>query len=150
MTGTISRNEFEDRLIAICIGGSSGLPRRLRDRHIILASATLWMAPGAVYTEPEINEGLSRWLDSGCPSLDLDVTTLRRELVDHRYLDRDDSGSHYSAGSGPAEWRFEDIADVDPSDVTARAREEREARKSAYVSEPIDTDSAQGPLDDGK
>lgn len=133
MTGTIGRKEFEDRLIANCIGGSSGLPRRLRDRHIILASATLWMEPGAVYTEPEINEGLSRWLETGCPSLDLDVTTLRRELVDHLYLDRDDSGSHYSAGSGPAGWRFADIADVDPSDVIARAREEREARRRAHV-----------------
>ncbi len=134
MTETIGRKEFEDRLVANCIGGSSSLPRRLRDRHIMLASATLWMEPGAVYTEPEINEGLSRWLDTGCPSLDLDVTTLRRELVDHLYLDRDDSGSHYSSGSGPAEWRFEDdVADVDPAGVMVKARQEREARRKAHM-----------------
>lgn len=135
MTETIGRKEFEDRLVAVCIGGDSSLPRRLRDRHIILASATLWMGPGAIYTEPEINEGLSRWLESGCPSLDLDVTTLRRELVDHLYLDRDDSGSHYSAGAGPAEWRFEDdVADVDPADVLNQARRDRAIRKAAHLS----------------
>lgn len=135
MTETIDRNEFEERLVANCIGGSSSLPRRLRDRHIILASATLWMEPGTVYTEPEINEGLSRWLDTGCPSLDLDVTTLRRELVDHLYLDRDDSGSHYSAGAGPAEWRFEDdVADVDPTAVLEEARRSRASRKAAHMS----------------
>lgn len=135
MTGTISREEFEDRLVAICIGGSSSFPRRLRDLHIILASATLWMESGAVYTEPEVNEGLSRWLDTGCPSLDLDVTTLRRELVDHLYLDRDDSGSHYSAGAGPAEWRYEDdVADVDPEAVLEQARRSRAIRKAAHMS----------------
>lgn len=134
MSGVIQAAEFVDRIVALCISGSSRLPRRLRDRHILLASATLWMEPGAVYTEPEINEGLSRWLDIGCPSLDLDVTTVRRELVDHLYLDRDDSGSHYTAGAGPAELRFaDDVADVDLAAVIARARKEREARKQAHM-----------------
>lgn len=135
MSETITRGEFSDRLVALCIGGSSGLPRRSRDLHILLASATLWMEPGAVYTEPEINEGLSRWLDTGCPSLDLDVATLRRELVDMRYLSRDDSGTHYSPGAGSAEFRFaDDVADVDPGAVIDEARKERAERRAAHTS----------------
>lgn len=133
MSDVIEHQEFTERLAALCIGGSAGLPRRLRDRHIVLASATLWMQPGAVYTEPEINAGLSRWLESACPSLDLDVATLRRELVDHLYLDRDDSGSHYSPGAGHPDWRFGDgVADVDPAQVVGEALDERAARKSAH------------------
>lgn len=112
-----------------------GLPRRTRDLHIVLASATLWMEAGAVYTEREINNGLGEWLENGCPSLDVDVVTLRRELVDRVYLDRDDSGSHYSPGQGPAEWRFsDDVADVDPARVINAAKAEREARRSAHMS----------------
>lgn len=135
MSEVIGREEFTDRLVALCIGGSSGPPRRSRDLHILLASATLWMEEGAIYTEPEINEGLSRWLQSGCPSLDLDVVTLRRELVDHLYLDRNDSGTSYSAGSGPVEPRFDDdVATVDPAVVIDEARNQRTARKAAQMS----------------
>lgn len=139
MSETISRAEFTDRLVALCIGGSSGLPRRSRDIHILLASATLWMEPGAVYNEPEVNEGLSRWLDTGCPSLDLDVATLRRELVDHQYVDRDDSGTHYSPGAGPVDWRFaDDLADVDPAKVIDEARKSRAARRAAHEARDAD------------
>lgn len=135
MSEVIGREEFTDRLVALCIGGSSGPPRRSRDLHILLASATLWMEEGAIYTEREINEGLSRWLQSGCPSLDLDVVTLRRELVDHLYLDRNDSGTSYSAGSAPVEPRFDDeVATVDPAEVIAEARNQRMARGAAQMS----------------
>lgn len=133
MSDLIEQDEFIQRLADLCVGGSPGLPRRSRDLNILLASATLWMEPGAVYSEPEINEGLSRWLQEGCPALELDVTTLRRELVDHLYLDRDDSGTHYSPGPGPTGWRFSDkIADVAPAEVIAGARRERAERKAAH------------------
>ncbi len=135
MTDTITAAEFEDRLVALCAGGRlTGLPRRQRDTAILLASATLWMSPGSVYTEREVNEALGRWLESGCPALSLDVVTLRRELVDRHYVDRDDSGRHYALASGPPEWRFEDgIGRLDPSAVLARARAEREERKRRHL-----------------
>lgn len=140
----ITRDEFTRRLAELCIGGSSGLPRRSRDLHILLASATLWMDTGAIYSEAEVNAGLSRWLEAGCPSLGIDVVTLRRELVDRLYLDRDDSGTHYSPGQGPIDWRFGDgVATVDPVAEIADALQDRAARRAAHVSN-------QGLLDDGK
>lgn len=131
----ITADEMRDRLAALCLGGGTGLPGRSRDLHIVLASATLWMESGAVYTEREVNEGLANWLAGGCPSLSVDVVTLRRELVDRLYLDRDDSGASYSPGPGPREWQFsDDVADIDPVEVIETARAEREARKSAHLS----------------
>ena len=130
----ITVDEFETRLLAICSGGGGpGLPRRQRDVAVIMASATLWMEPGTLYTESEINQGLEGWLWRVCPSLGLDKVTLRRELIDRNYLTRDDSGTSYAPGPGPIEWRFEDgVARVDSEAVITAAVEAREARKRAY------------------
>ncbi len=129
----IDAAEMRERIAALCLGGSAALPRRQRDLHVLLASATLWMEPGSVYNEKEVNEGLQRWLDEGCPSLRVDAVTLRRELVDRVYLDRDDSGRHYSPGPGPRSVSFNaDVGTVDPAAVIAAVRAEREARKMAH------------------
>jgi len=98
-----------------------------------MASATLWMEPGTLYTEAEINQGLEGWLRKVCPSLGLDQVTLRRELIDRNYLTRDDSGTNYAPGPGPVEWRFEDsVAGIDSETLVTDAVEAREARKRAY------------------
>ena len=135
MSDTVTVPEFSDRLAALCTGGDLlGFPRRQRDVAILLASATMWMEPGVVYTEQEINAGLGEWLGSACPSLRVDAVTLRRELVDRVYLDRDDAGRHYSLGPGPRDVRFDEaVAAVDVAAVTARATEERKARKAAHM-----------------
>ncbi|HEY6635014.1 MAG TPA: DUF2087 domain-containing protein [Acidimicrobiia bacterium] len=135
MSETVTVAEFTDRLAALCTGGALlGFPRRQRDVAILLASATMWMELGAVYTEREVNEGLGEWLGSICPSLRLDAVTLRRELVDRVYLDRDDAGRHYSLGTGPRDIQFDEaVAAVDNAAVTAGAIEERKARKAAHM-----------------
>lgn len=93
------------------------------------------METGAVYSEAEVNDGLTRWLEAGCPSLGLDVVTLRRELVDRLYLDRDDAGTNYSPGPGPTGWRFaDDVGSVDPTAVIEEIRKQRAARKAAHMS----------------
>ena len=129
----IDADEVERRLVALCLGGGAGLPRRARDLHILLACATLGLRTGDVYDETAVNRHLASWMAEVCPSLGVDVTTLRRLLVDHLYLDRDDSGRHYSPGAGPATPRFAgDVAIVDAVEVSRRARAEREARKVTY------------------
>jgi hypothetical protein len=117
-----------------------GLPRRQRDVVILLASATLWMETGAVYSESEINAGLDRWRRTVCSPLRLDVVTLRRELVDRHVLDRDDAGSHYSPAPGPSSWRFsDDVGSIDPASVIAAANTARKARKQAHLTHEQET-----------
>ena len=130
----IGREEFVRRLGELCTGGGSGLPRKRRDLHILLASATLWMETGTIYTESEINAGLQTWIADVGAVLGLDHVTIRRELIDSSYLLRDDAGNNYSPGPGPAFVRFgPGIADVAPAEVLAEARAVREARKAAHT-----------------
>ncbi len=136
----IDATEFAQRLEALCIGGSSGLPKRPRDRAILLASATLWMAPDSVYTEVEVNTGLQQWLDTGCPSLTIDVVTLRRELVDRVYINRDDSGRHYSPGPGPRDVQFDpSVGSIDPGEVIQSAMARRRDRKARHQTNAEET-----------
>lgn len=134
-TPVITADEMADRLAALCAGGDiTGLPRKQRDVAIVLASATLWMEPDAIYTEAEVNENLLDWLDRACPSLRMDVVTLRRELVDRVYLNRDDSGRQYSAGPGPRHYRFSsDVSALKPIDVIGEARRARAERKRSHA-----------------
>lgn len=135
MSDEITAAELEERLVSICLGGPlTGLPRRDRDKAILLASATLWMDPDSVYSEAEVNERLQSWLSEVCPSLGLDFVTLRRELVDRNYLDRDDSGRHYAPGRGPVSWRFaDDVGRLDPRQTITRGITEKSERKKAYL-----------------
>ena len=142
----IGAEEFSQRLAVWCLRGDGELPRKSRDLHILLTAASLWMEPGAVYTEREVTENLAEWLEHACPALNVDAVTLRRELVDRLYLDRDDAGSHYSPGPGPRDWRFaDDVADVDPVAVIQKARADREERRRVWEASQEKGVEAPGP-----
>lgn len=133
----ITADEMRRRLAELCAGDERWFPKKQRDRHIVMAAATLWMEQGEVYNEREVTERLAEFLDV-CRALQIDAVSLRRELVDHGYLDRDDAGKFYSAGWGSPGWWFaEDVASVDPIEIVSKAHEEwvarREARRAAYL-----------------
>lgn len=133
MTEIIERPEFERRLVAICAQGGEGMPRKVRDRHILLAAATFWMTTGAVYTEAEVTEELRHWVESICPRMRLDPVTIRREMVDASYLMRDDAGTSYTAGPGSVVTFAADVAGVDPEAVILQTRSERALRKARHT-----------------
>lgn len=62
-------------------------------KHKMKVYALIFLADklekGRVYTEKEINDALNEWHTFGDPA------TLRRELYNHRFLDRDPSGRSY-------------------------------------------------------
>ena len=63
----------------LCLtSGGYGLPKRARDRRIVLKAATLGLAEGRTYTEREINEALAAWLREVGPSVESDHVSLRR------------------------------------------------------------------------
>lgn len=132
----IDLNEFRSRLTALCIGGGRGFPKKVRDRHVILAASLSSFQRGMIYTEKEVNEALSNWLETGCPALAIDEVTMRRELIDAAYLMRDDAGRFYAVGPGPAFLAFTDeVASADPVSIIKTELAERTARKRANRSE---------------
>ena len=95
----IGKKEFKHRLIQLCLkSGKQGLPRRQRDRHILLKSATLLFDFNRFYFESEVNSLLRLWLAGVAIRLETDSDLLRAELVGAGYLDRDPAGFVYTLG----------------------------------------------------
>lgn len=127
----ITAAEYEKRLVALCIGGARGFPKKARDRHVMLMAASHTFERGMIYTEKEVDAAIRAWLDRGCPALQIDEVTIRRELIDASYLMRDDAGRFYAVGPGPTSISYsEDVSGVEPIRTVETALEERASRKS--------------------
>lgn len=82
--------------MVLCVkSGITGLPRKQRDRQIILKSVVLTMDRTAEYTEAEINKKLTAWLEDVGGTINLDYVELRRQLVDEEFLGRSPGGFRY-------------------------------------------------------
>lgn len=133
---TITVAQFEERLAAICLGGAgSAFPRRTRDRHILYRSIIQRLDHARKYSETELNEALQHWLLDIGACLDIDHVTLRRYLIDERYLSRDANGNAYEVNpKGTAFVEFEpSIAAIDTFMVIQAAKDrvaERKRRQS--------------------
>jgi hypothetical protein len=133
--GLISSEEFKKRLAQLCLTSKTvELPRRQRDRHILLKSVSLYFEPGRSYTESEINRVIEKWLTEVGQSLELDHVTLRRTLVDEGYLTRSATGGSYQIEhSSDVQVHF--AADVDSSDprlIVLEAVEEISKRRERH------------------
>lgn len=115
--GRITAEDFSSRLIDLCLkSGLTGLPRKARDRHILLKSVVLTLNADRRYTEDNIDDRLQFWLTDIARSIDLDRVSLHRWLVDEHYLEREKDGSAYwVAPSGPSHELFE--PEIDAIDV---------------------------------
>lgn len=130
--GLISSEEFKKRLAQLCLTSKTvELPRRQRDRHILLKSLILYFEKGRSYTELEINRLIQKWLAEAGQSLELDHVTLRRTLVDEAYLTRSFNGDSYQLElSLNRQARFAPEVDaIDPRIVVLEAREEISKRR---------------------
>ncbi len=109
----VSRAEFEARLKFLCSGPRRNLPRKLRDRHIVLKAASSRFDGNRQYDEMEVNMLLRAWLTEVGSTLRLDHVTLRRHLVDYGYLERSPSGDRYFVLERAAVRFAADVAMVD-------------------------------------
>ena len=140
MMNPIPCDQFKKRLVDLCArSGLSVLPRKYRDRQILLKSIVLTLSTEEEYTEREINEKLRLWLRNIGRCLDLDHVTLRRHLVDEGYLERDKDGSRYRVCvSGQSRTMFEPaVEDIDVYEVVRVGEELIEQRKQDYLQRQV-------------
>jgi hypothetical protein len=129
----ITALQFADRCVALILSGRE-LPKKHLDRHILLISSVLKLEPGRRYPEKEINEQLQIWVIHFGRSFDLDHVTLRRYLVDEKYLVRDSAGGTYLLATEGLPYTFdESIRELDLVKLVDDARQARELKKQQYL-----------------
>src|SRR5512136_1010178 len=129
----ITASQFADRFVALVLAGRE-LPKKPLDRHILLISSILKIEPGRPYSEKEINEQLQIWVIHFGRSFGLDHVTLRRYLVDEKYLTRDSAGGTYQLAAEGLPYTFdESLRELDLEKLVAEARQARELKKQQYL-----------------
>jgi hypothetical protein len=116
----IGSEEFKSRVVDLCVkSGAEGLPRKQRDRHIVLKSAAMTMDPHRALTVAEVDSALKSWCGIVAQRLDIDHVSMRRALVGEKYLRRDPAGRFYAlVDSGPEEPGFSsEVEKVDVFDL---------------------------------
>jgi hypothetical protein len=132
---TISANEFKQRLPQLCLTFSANeLPRRQRDKHIIFKSLTFYFHPGRNYSETEVNSLIDSWSELVGRTIKIDRVTLRRSLIDERYLTRSADGSSYTRaiGGGPQGMFESNVDSVDPAATIIDAVRDIEERRRKF------------------
>src|SRR5512136_308223 len=129
----ITAAQFTDRFAALVMSGKE-LPKKQLDRHIVSISSILKIEPGRQYSEKEINEQLQLWIIHFGRSFGLDYVTLRRYLVDEKYLTRDSAGGTYQLAAEGLPYTFdESLRELDLEKLVAEARQARELKKQQYL-----------------
>ena len=130
----ISAREFKQRLAQLCLTSKSAeLPRKQRDRQIILKSVVLYLSKRETYTERELNAALMNWTGEVGHSLEVDYAALRRSLIDEKYLERSPGGERYRlAVPRCAEWFAPEVDGLDPVLVVEEALAEARAKRAQY------------------
>ena len=136
MEKTITTPEFERRMAALCLGGlGPAMPRKRRDRHILLKSVALLLGHGREYTEAALNDVLKSWLEAVGRGVRIDHVSLRRYLIDEGYVTRDSAGRVYEVCTSDAvPGLFEpELNGVDPLVAVREARAEQKERRRRWA-----------------
>ena len=129
----ITEAQFTERFVSLVLGGRE-LPKKPLDRHILLISSILKIEPGRQHSEKEINEQLQIWIIHFGRSFGLDHVTLRRYLVDEKYIIRDPAGGTYELAADDLPYTFDpSIRELDLDELVSAARQARELKKQQYL-----------------
>ncbi len=127
----ITVEEFLERLCRLGGERRRPLPRKRRDRQILIKSILMQLDSARSYSEPEINEILKLWNSRVAPGIETDHVTLRRLLVDQGWLERTADGRSYRVGFPPRPPAFDlEIDDLDlPATMTVYRQDFAHRRK---------------------
>ena len=134
----ITREEFCKRLAQLCLSGvSHDLPRKSRDRAIVLKAIILRLEAGRVYSEADLKSALLAWSGEVGNDLQVDHAALRRNLIDEKYLSRSADGRSYELISNANAALFAgDVSIVDPAATVNDAIVEASAKREAHRRQP--------------
>ncbi|CAG0935873.1 hypothetical protein TFLX_04724 [Thermoflexales bacterium] len=130
----ITEAQFRERFTPLYFAGQD-LPKKPFERQIVLISAILGLDPARVYSESEFNGELQKWVLLFGRRYNLDHVTLRRYLIDERYIVRDNAGSAYQlAARETLPYTFEaTLQHLDLAALIAEAQAARELKKQQYL-----------------
>jgi len=130
----ITDAQFRERFTALYFSGQD-LPKKPLDRQIVLISAILGLEHGRQYSESELNAELQKWVILFGRRYSIDHVTLRRYLIDEKYIHRDNAGTAYQLGALetlPTTFAAT-LQNLDLAALIANARAARELKKQHYL-----------------
>lgn len=113
-------------------GRLTAVPKRPADQKVLVALAAAQVDAGRSFLESEVNERLKAWLGTISEPFGIDHVTLRRMLVDSGLLVRTASGSLYQVNEAKL-GEIDAVRGIEPADVLAEVRDERNLRKRQRV-----------------
>lgn len=130
----ITEAQFRERFVSLYFAGQD-LPKKPLERQIVLISAILGLNPARVYSESEFNDELQKWVLLFGRRYNLDHVTLRRYLIDERYIVRDNAGSAYQLATRETLPYTVEAAlqHLDLAALIAEAQAARELKKQQYL-----------------
>ncbi len=130
----ITEAQFRERFVSLYFAGQD-LPKKPLDRQIILISTILGLEPSRTYSEKELNAELQKWVLLFGQRYSVDHVTLRRYLIDERYLVRDNAGNAYQlAAREGMPYTFDaTLHHLDLAALIAEAQAARELKKQQYL-----------------
>ena len=115
-------------------GPLTDLPRNRPDQVLLFALAAGRFEAGRTYDEKGVNEVLRGWLEGASVPFGVDHVTVRRCLVDARFLVRDKAGTGYQvAPSRIREAIADDAQGLDPGAIIAEVQRVRAERKREHA-----------------
>ena len=112
------------------------LPKDTSGQLALMGAASLALEPGRRYTEKEVNDTLGAWLKQVSPRGGLDYVTLRRYLVEFRFLARESDGSAYWVDRDELAQEFEsDVLDLDTATLIQAFKEAEAARRAQWLAQ---------------
>ncbi len=130
----ISEQQFKTSIIKTFGNGPvAKFPKSHQDRLIFFGAAALHLAGQSPYSEKQLNNKLMAWLTEIQANNVMDYVTLRRSLVDFRFVERDKAGKRYKVLESDLATVFErPILTLDLHTIIEEARAEREARRRRW------------------
>lgn len=113
-------------------GPLTAVPKRPADQQLLVALAAAQFDAHGSYLEREVNERLRTWLETISEPFGIDHVTLRRLLVDSQHLTRTKTGSMYRLSLEKTR-EVEAVQEINPADVLAEIRSERDQRKRLHA-----------------